>query len=84
MAVVEPPGAGATVNAGLAVAVRAIVCGEFGASSVNVKFAVRWPEPMGLKTREIVQFAAAGTGFLQLLVSVKSAGFVPARETVVT
>ena len=78
---VEPPGAGPEVNAGLAVAVSAMVCGEPGASSVIDKLAVRCPGPSGLKTREIVQLAAAETGDLQLLVSMKSEGFVPARDT---
>lgn len=81
-AVVEPPfGAGPGVKAGLAVAMREIVCGEPGASSVMVKFAVLWAETTGLKTSEIVQLAEGATGAWQLLVKLKSKGLGPPRET---
>jgi hypothetical protein len=69
------------VKAGLAVALSEIICGEPGASSVMVKFAVRWPGPMGVKTSEIVQLAAGTTGAVQLLVKLKSEGFGPPRAT---
>ena len=65
----------------MAVALSEIVCGEPGASSVIVKFAVRWPAPIGLKTSEIVQLAAGATGAVQLFVKLKSEGLGPLRET---
>jgi len=64
----------------LAVALSEIVCGEPGASSVIVKFAVRWPGPIGLKKSEIVQLAAGATGDVQLFVKLKSEGLGPLRE----
>ncbi len=78
---VEAPGAAPAVNAGLAVALSEIVWGEPGASSAIVKFAVRWPAPIGLKTSETVQLAAGATGAVQLLVKLKSEGLGPLRET---
>src|SRR5258708_37916072 len=62
-------------------ALREIGCGEPGASSVIIKFAVRWPTPIGLKTSEIVQLAAGATGAVQLLVKLKSGGLGPLRGT---
>src|SRR5258708_38844667 len=62
-------------------ALREIGCGEPGASSVIIKFAVRWPTPIGLKASEIVQLAAGATGAVQLLVKLKSEGLGPLRET---
>jgi hypothetical protein len=69
------------VKAGLAVALSEIVCGEPGASSVMVKFAVRWPRPIGLKKSEIVQLAAGATGDVQLFVKLKSEELGPPRAT---
>src|SRR5258708_38134440 len=62
-------------------ALREIGCGEPGASSVIIKFAVRWPAPIGLKTSEIVQLAAGATGAVQLLVKLKSERLGPPRAT---
>jgi hypothetical protein len=65
----------------LAVALSEAVCGEPGASSVIAKFAVRWPEPIGWKTSEIVQLPAGGTGAGQLLVKLNSEALGPPRVT---
>lgn len=69
------------MKAGLAVALSETVCGEPGASSATIKFAVRWPEASGLNTSEIVQLAAGATGAVQLAVKLKSAGLDPPSET---
>ena len=76
-AVVEPPGAAPGENAGLAMALSEIFCGEPCASSAMVKVAVRGPGPIGLNTTRIVQFAAGATAAVQLLVKLKSEGFGP-------
>lgn len=78
---VEPFGAGPGTKAGLAVALSEIVCGDPGASSAITKLAPRWPEPIGLKTSEIVQLAAGATGAVQLLVKLNSEALTPLRET---
>src|SRR5260370_38321319 len=62
-------------------ALREIVWGEPGALSVIIKFAVRWPAPIGLKASEIVQVAAGATGAVKLLVKLKSEGLGPPRAT---
>ena len=74
-------GAAPGVKAGLAVALREIVWGEPGASSVMVRLAVRWPAARGLKTRETVQLAVGATGAVQLLARLKSEGLGPPRTT---
>ena len=80
MAVVELPEAAATEKAGLAVALRRMVCGEPGASSVMIKFALPWPEAVGLKTREMEQLAAGARGAVQVLEAANSAELDPATE----
>lgn len=77
---VELPEAAATENAGLAVALRRIVCGEFGASSEIVKFALPWPEAVGLKTREMEQLEAGASGAVQVLETLNSEALGPATE----
>src|SRR5690349_10233835 len=63
------------------VPLRTTVCGEPCASSAIVRFALRWPGAVGLKTRTIAQLALGASGTLQLLVKVKSDGLGPVRET---
>ena len=63
------------------VPLRVTVCGDPCASSAIVKSAVRWPEAVGLKTREMAQLEPGASGAVQLLVKVKSEGLAPARET---
>lgn len=60
---------------------RDTVCGELGASSENVRVAVRWPGAMGLKTTEIVQLAEGASAAVQLFVKLKSEAFGPPRVT---
>lgn len=79
-AVVELPEAAATENAGLAVALREIVCGEPGASSVMIKFALPWPDAIGLKTREMEQLAAGARGAVHVLETPNSEALEPATE----
>lgn len=76
----EPPETGATENAGLAVALKEIVCGESGASSVMIKLAALWPEAVGLKTREMEQLAAGARGAVQLLETPNSEALDPLTE----
>ena len=68
-------------TAAMPVPLRRRVCGEAGASSVIIKFAVRWPGAIGLKTSKIVQLAAGATETVQLLVKLKSEASGPLRET---
>lgn len=68
-------------TAAMPVPLRRRVCGEAGASSVIIKFAVRWPGAIGLKTSKIVQLAAGATEAVQLLVKLKSEASGPLRET---
>ena len=77
----ELPDAAATEKAGLAVALRAIVCGEFGASSAMTKFALPWPEAVGLKTSEMEQLAAGASGAVQVLDTPNSDALEPVRES---
>ena len=81
MAEVDPLGAAPPETAETAVPPRDIVCGEFGASSENVRVAVRWPGAMGLKTTERVQLAEGASAAAQLFVKLKSEGFGPPIET---
>lgn len=77
----EPPETAATVNAGLAVALREMVCGEAGASSEIVRLAACWPAAVGLKTSEMLQLAAGATAAVQLLVTPNSEALGPLKET---
>lgn len=76
----ELPGDGAAENAGLAEALRGIVRGESGASSVMTKFALPWPEAVGLNTREIEQLAAGARGAAQVLDTLNSEALDPVTE----
>ena len=70
------------MNAGLAVALSEMVCGEPDASSAISKFAARIPGAIGLKATEIAQLAEGATGAVQLLlVMLKSEELGPLRET---
>lgn len=77
---VELPGAAATENDGLAMPLRGIVCGESGASSVMTKFALPWPEAVGLKTSEMEQLADGASGAVQVLDTPNSVALEPVRE----
>jgi len=57
VAAFEPGAAGETVNAGLIEALRVMVCGEFGASSVIRTNAARVPVARGESDTAIVQVA---------------------------
>jgi hypothetical protein len=70
--------AGAIVNGAVAEPDKPIVCGELGASSTMVTFAVRVPTACGLKVTVITQFALTATVAPQVFVCEKSPGFGPA------
>jgi hypothetical protein len=79
---VEPAVAGEIAKAGLTVALRAIVCGELGASSAIVINAARAPIATGEIDTPIVQVApTAYAALVQLFVTLKSLEFVPPRAT---
>lgn len=75
---------GEKVSAGrtaMPVPLSTTVCGEPEALSAIIRFAMRWPAAVGVKTREMTQFEPGASGAVQLLVKLKSEGLGPARET---
>ncbi len=69
---------GAIVNGAVADPVKLIVCGESGASSTIVTFAVRVPTACGLNVTVVAQFAFTASVAAQVFVCAKSPGFGPA------
>ena len=78
---VEPPGAAPTVNAGIAVALSEMLCGDPATSSAIIKVAARCPVATGLNTTEIMQLAAGATGLLHVLLALNSEALEPPSET---
>ena len=79
---VAPGDAGEAAKAALTVALKAIVCGEVGASSLMVTTALRKPMASGETDTPTVHVApTAYAAAVQLFVTLKSLEFVPPRTT---
>ena len=63
------------------VALNTRVCGESGALSERTRLVLRWPEAVGVKTREMVQLEPGASEAVQLLVKLKSEALGPERVT---
>src|SRR5271170_5204344 len=80
--VVDRETAGVVDGAEVAFPLTGIICGEFGASSVMVMIAERWPAATGVNVNVSEQPALAASALaVQPLVMVKSPGLLPLRVT---
>ena len=84
-AVVEPPGAAPAENAGLALPLTLMTCGESGASSVSLRVAERKPAARGVKVTATMQEALTAIALLQDgAEKAKSFPFAPLSATLAT
>jgi len=78
----EPGAAGEIVSAAMTEALRLMVCGELGASSVIAMIALRAPVANGASDTPIVHVVPTGyAAAAQWLLKLKSPAFVPPRAT---